>query len=654
MQHNPTDTADPQAHARTLSEQGEDALRAGELARAETLFEEAVGCWRALDDPASLAQAIHNLGVTYAHGRHFRRAVPLLEEAISLLEATGNRADEAIARNTLGNIHADLQDFPRAIAFLQSALPLRREAGNWRGLVLTLGCLARVLDQTCDRLEALEYRRRAYEAARTGDDAATTAEALLELARAAAAVGYAAEARQHFEQAAGMYATIGDTKGQGTVLLAQAEAHFEAGEHQAAVALAEQAFPLIRGTDAWTEMATQLEQLAHALRFAGQTQGMLRAWKRGSTPDVEGLRGMVQDQRAEEPDTSPVHQLLGGLGAMLDQFAGLSRPTPVAPQPTGDEQAATDTRSVEELLAALQAPGQSERRVAALALGLRGDPRAVEPLIATTRDRSQWVRMAAVRSLGKLKDRRALEAIAERLRTDRDKEVRRSAATSLRLLKDPRAVDALTTALTDENWRVAEAAEKALRALKVAPRVDILIDLLHAGDRERRCPAAVRLGDLHDRTAVAPLLEVAENAQEGEWLRVQALDAAAKLDAPRAAEVARRLLQARGDGVGINLPVELVCKAAGVSALAGDAAAQPALLVLLDHANPYVRLAVVQALGACGDEAAISALEQIQQRDHAIVQVDPTGMQRVRLRNAAAEAITAIRTRAAAREQHKG
>jgi HEAT repeat protein len=338
---------------------------------------------------------------------------------------------------------------------------------------------------------------------------------------------------------------------------------------------------------------------------------------------------------------------------MLYRLASLPRPTPVAPEPTGDERAAVDTRSVEELLAALQEPGQGERRVAALALGLRGDPRAVEPLIAATRDRSQWVRMAAVRSLGKLKDPRALEALAERLRQDRDKEVRRSAATALRLLKDRRAVEALTIGLTDEHWRVAEAAEKALRALKAAPRVDILIDLLRTGDRERRHAAAMRLGDQGDRAAVAPLLEVAENAQEAEWLRVQALDAAAKLDAPNAAEVARRILQARVGDTGMNSPVELVCKAAGVSALAGDATAQPALRVLLDHANPYVRLAVVQALGALGDESAIAGLEQIQQRDHATVQVDPSGMQRVRLRNAAAEAIVAIRTRAAAQEQQK-
>ena len=654
MQELSSHADDLQAYARALGNQGEAALRAGDPAHALPLFEEAVTRWRTLDDATSLAQALNNLAVTYANLRQFQRAVPLLEEAIALLAATGNWADEAIARNALGNIHADLGDFPRAIALLESALPLRREAGSWDGLALTLSCLARIHDQAGDRLQALAYRRQAYAAAGMRDNPAAEVAALLELARAAAALGYSSEAEGHFGQAAATYARIGDTKGQGTALLAQAEARFEAGDYEGAVTIAELAFPLIRGTDAWTEMATQLEHLAHTLRFTGQMQGVMQSWKRGSGPNVDRLRDTVEQSLADEPGAAPIRDLLDRFSGMLNTLGTLPRPAPAAPEPTADEQAAADTRSVTELLAALQHAEQRERRIAALALGLRGDPQAVEPLIAATRDRSQWVRLAAVRALGKLRDARALEAIAQRLREDRDKEVRRSAATALRLLDDPRAVEALTAGLTDNSWRVAQAAEKSLRKLKAVPRVDVLIDLLGSGDAGRSCRAGARLAELGDQAAVEPLLAVAENPQAQERVRVEALDAAAKLGARRAANVAQRILQdprsgARQRTMGEDTQALLICRVAEVIAQVGDARSVPVLLPHLGDKNPSVRYAVIRALGAVGDVSVIPALEGIQQRDHATVPADMSGMRYVRLRNVAAEAIAAIRAREAQR-----
>jgi HEAT repeat protein len=460
-------------------------------------------------------------------------------------------------------------------------------------------------------------------------------------------VGQDDEAFAAYQQAASIYEALGDQRGLGKTLLALGQAHFEAGDIARAVGPIERALPLLRATGAWDASAAHWEHLAHTLRLSGQIHGILGQWRRGEKPDVDPIRSEVEQRLGEQPE-QPIGQLLGILDRTLERFATLAPPSRQEQAPTADELAADDTRSVEELIAALQDPSQQERRRAALALRLRGDLRAVEPLIAATRDRSQWVRMAAVRALGKLRDARAIEALSARL-DDRDKEVRRSAATALGALRDVRAADALTQALTDGSWRVVESAEKALRKLRTAPRTAVLVELLQHADLGRGHVAAARLGDLGDPEAIAPLLQVAESRAQPDGVRVAALQAVAKLGDRRAAEVALRLLPGLDalpeGGMSLGGPALLRSEIARIIGQVGDAGAAPALVELLGDGNPYVRLAAIQALGAVGDTSVIPALEHIQQTDPASIQVDLGGMQRVRLRSAAVEAIQHIRER---------
>jgi HEAT repeat protein len=367
----------------------------------------------------------------------------------------------------------------------------------------------------------------------------------------------------------------------------------------------------------------------------------------------------LAERLADLPD-GPARELAQSLAATLGQASHMPRPAPIAPQPTGPEQAAVDTRTVDELIAALADPDQKRRRVAALALGLRGDLAAVEPLIGAARDRSQWVRLAAVGSLGKLKDRRAFDILAERLHHDRDKDVRRSAAAALRQLKDPRAVAALTVGLTDEA-AVAESAAKGLRALKAAPRMDVLLDLLRSGESPtRRWLAAVKLGELGDPSAVLPLLEVAEDTRETDWLRLRALEAAARLGDPRTADSAARILQTYTPSPdivrdpSIRPAPDLVCMACRVAGRLGGPCMAPVLLTLLDDGNPHIRHAALEALGAVADSTAIPRLEELQQSDDASVPLEEpeqvggifmAGMRLVSLRVAAADAIRRIHRR---------
>ena len=271
--------------------------------------------------------------------------------------------------------------------------------------------------------------------------------------------------------------------------------------------------------------------------------------------------------------------------------------------------------------------------------------------MALMRDRSYWVRVAAARSLGKLLDTRAVETLIAAL-DDRNRDVRRSAATALGKLRDPRAVDGLSAALADSWWRVGESAEKALRALRAAPRVEPLIERLTHTDPDVRMQAASRLGALGDGRAVEPLVGLVEDRAQPSYVRQAALKALGALRDARGAPVVLRELErlgvkrsiAESMGEDASLRAELATTLGSV----GDAAATPALVALLDDANPYVRHAAITSLATIGDASAIPALERVQQTDPASVAVDYSGMQQVRLRSVAADAIRRIRERAGA------
>lgn len=667
--------------AQALSDQGEAALYAGDLFAAATMLQEAVARWRRVDEPVSLARALNNLAVTYARLKEPARAVPLLTEAVGLLNAAGDIASEATALNALGGVHSDLGNYSQAVTYLRAALPLRREAGDRPGEALTLDLLARVCSETGEPLQALGYRREQLDAVRATGNHRAEAEALIELGEVLSSVGYDAEAATTLHGAVDIYEQQGYLREAGETLLKLAQVQFSAGDMAATVAVVEKALPLLRRAGAWGPQAVQWESFLLSQRMQQQIQGALHEWKRGEPGGMQGIVEAVQkhlDTPGTGPEVSASTERAGTGGESLvdeqvlrilaDAAARLAGTPPVrsgARLPSTDEIAAQDERSTPDLILALQSPEAPERRKAALALGVRGDLSAVEPLIQACGDRNQWVRMAAVRSLGKLKDARALEALCKRVEEDRDKEVRRSAAASLGALGDKRAVEALTVALTDPYFRTVESAEKALRKLKTTPNLSAFVALLTHKDIVRRYAAANRLAQLGDARAVVPLAREAENREQPAQVRASMLKALAALKDRRGVEAAMHVLDSLADtpevesqaGVGKGM----ITPAAAQDALIKQAALEviaavedpselsfftPRLVTCLDDRSPYVRHAAVAALGAVGDTDAIPALERIQQTDEGTVETaSRAGVQRARLRSAAAEALSRIRSR---------
>jgi HEAT repeat protein len=194
--------------------------------------------------------------------------------------------------------------------------------------------------------------------------------------------------------------------------------------------------------------------------------------------------------------------------------------------------------AVEPLIKALGDSDWKVREASAEALGRIGDKRAVEPLIKALGDSLGSVREAAAEALGRIGDKRAVEPLIKAL-GDSLGFVREASAEALGRIGDKRAVEPLIKALGDSERYVREAAAEALDKLGWEPgedengvwywiakldwkkcvalgpiAVEPLIKALGHSDWKVREAAAKALGRIGDKRAVEPLIKA---LSDGGW-----------------------------------------------------------------------------------------------------------------------------------------
>ena len=224
--------------------------------------------------------------------------------------------------------------------------------------------------------------------------------------------------------------------------------------------------------------------------------------------------------------------------------------------------------AVEPLILALTNPLWRIRHGAAYALGEIGDPRAVESLISVLGDSDWHVRGEAAGALGSIRDPIAVEYLTPLL-VDSDWLVRKGVVKALGNIGGSRVVEPLTGALRDKDKDVRKAAAEALDQLhwrpsnleqEIAylfarqgwdglveigsPAVDVLIEALNDRDKDVRRAAAQALGEVGDRKAAAPLIEVLRG-DESSYVREAAAKALGQIDDPRAIDALTEALEDR-------------------------------------------------------------------------------------------------------------
>jgi HEAT repeat protein len=233
------------------------------------------------------------------------------------------------------------------------------------------------------------------------------------------------------------------------------------------------------------------------------------------TRDVDGLiialtnpDLQVQYEAAEALGNIGDEKAVGPLIAALKcvEFSGVRWKAAEALSKIGDP-------AVEPLIAVLQHPDEDVRWKAAIALGEIGNTDAIEPLIALLRDDDRFVRSRAAHALGMIGEP-AVNRLIEILHGG-DGDSRWGAVMALGQSRDPRAVEPLIVALADTHGDVRAEAAAALAAIG-RPAVEPLIRFLKYTHGAARAEVVTALGELHDAEAIEPLVQILENADEGE------------------------------------------------------------------------------------------------------------------------------------------
>lgn len=310
---------------------------------------------------------------------------------------------------------------------------------------------------------------------------------------------------------------------------------------------------------------------------------------------IADLLGAIRDDRACEPLIDLLHSDSHAVRQSAAKALGIRR----------------DNRGVGSLVDRLTDADPGVVAAAASALGAIGDKGAVAPLLARLEHDNPFVLAAVVESLGRLTAVSALSQLVVLLgRAD----LHVAAAKAIAALGDPASVGALEGLLDDRQQQVRTIAAQALAKLGQPcwlqwledpghdPRplggpsrraIGWLLAWLRDGSQDQRMAAACCLADVHDDQTVELLIS---------WLADKSLcDGAAmalgRIGDRRAVAPLLRMLKSQRSAVTIE-----------ALGLLADARAISPLLALAGTPDPQVRSAVATALGELDDSRIVDQL----------------------------------------------
>lgn len=257
--------------------------------------------------------------------------------------------------------------------------------------------------------------------------------------------------------------------------------------------------------------------------------------------------------------------------------------------------------AVAPLLEELAGGGQRAQR-ACLPLARIGTPPALDGVIGVLGHEDERVRIAAAAALRFAPTPRAADALAQAVSAG-TAAVRHVAAMSLGTLGDARAIAPLRAMLQSPARYTRADAIRSLAGVKAPEATAFLVDALDDESAEVR-PVARQALVAQGQPATASLISVLGHASER--IRWQAVWALGVLGPAEAADALSGALQDRSPIVRREAAVALVRTAAAHASRADGIAG--ALISLLQHANPDVRVNATWTLGEVGSKRAVPPL----------------------------------------------
>lgn len=285
---------------------------------------------------------------------------------------------------------------------------------------------------------------------------------------------------------------------------------------------------------------------------------------------------------------------------------------------------------LEALLAALQSTTDDETRFTILLqLGVVADPRAVEPLTGVLEDENSLIRAGAAWALGQIGHPNAISALIKALE-DEDEDVQDAVTAALAKIGEP-AIGALISGLSTSNWYIRANIAAVLGEIATVNCVDALLLALKDSNPYTRAGAADALGVIGDaRTVPAMLRALEDDNPDVRGRTAQALGFAAQqpdvIDALLVTAQDELPVVKIGAILSLAIAHDKQAEPVIIDALTHEDAtvvataclalqwmdpipdAIPILLMLLNHADEWVRHNAIQTLGTYEDKQVVPAL----------------------------------------------
>lgn len=203
------ETGNRRQQAHVLHDRGYVYYSRREIAKAFDELHRALPLWREVDDRRGEGLTLNELGVIYRLLGESQRALIVYDQALALWQELGNRFEESKVLHNRGRIYAALGKRDQALADLGRALEISQQLGDPQRIALMLDTLGRIHFRWHELGEGARRLQAALELRATGDPL-RKAITLVNLGWVRLASGDGDEAREHFEQARGIFRTAGE------------------------------------------------------------------------------------------------------------------------------------------------------------------------------------------------------------------------------------------------------------------------------------------------------------------------------------------------------------------------------------------------------------------------------------------------------------
>ena len=265
-------TADRNAQADSLMQQGIQQHQKGQFKAALLSWEQALQIYRQIGDRAGVGRALGNLGIAYDSLGDYQKAIDLFQQDLAIAKELGDRAGVGSTLNNLGNAYSDLGDYQKAIDFYRQNLAIAKELGDRAGVGTTLGNLGNAYRSLGDYQKAIDLFQQSLAIAKELGDRAGVGTTLGNLGNAYRSLGDYQKAIDFYQQDLAIAKEIGARAGVGSALGNLGNAYRSLGDYQKAIDFYQQDLAIAKELGVRAGVGTTLGNLGVAYSDLGDYQ----------------------------------------------------------------------------------------------------------------------------------------------------------------------------------------------------------------------------------------------------------------------------------------------------------------------------------------------------------------------------------------------